>query len=396
MLRRVPLGADESAGGVIEATLRDLLFRHPRTLPIKAIDPSYAGAVPICKELKLPAGRADALYVNELGRLTLVEFKLWRNPQARREVIGQILDYAKDLASWSYEDLQRQVSLATGRSGNAVYDLVLERAPDLDEVEFVDNVTRHLKRGDFLLLIAGDGIREDAAHIVDFVQEHSGLHFNLALFEAALYRDSGKRLIVQPRVLARTEIVQRIVFDGGRTAHDGSAADERPHSKGQRAAGVDERSLRFWQAVLDDYAFADTSVELPKPEPQPTLPINLPAFGWGKGWALYFNGFVGHREHALECFLTVRRNEVQAERFFAQLLESLPELQDDLPTLQYWEQQGRQRMGFREKDSNLFLAQEEEGEFGKAVAWMRMHLNLLVSTLHPRLQQMLSSKRQRG
>ena len=54
------------------------------------------------------------------------------------------------------------------------------------EAEFVDNVTRHLKRGEFLLLIVGDGIREDVEHIVDFVQRHSGLHFNLALVEAAL------------------------------------------------------------------------------------------------------------------------------------------------------------------------------------------------------------------
>ena len=55
----------------------------------------------------------DALYINPLGRLILAEFKLWRNPQARREVIGQILDYTKELASWNYEDLQREVYNAT-------------------------------------------------------------------------------------------------------------------------------------------------------------------------------------------------------------------------------------------------------------------------------------------
>ena len=27
----------------------------------------------------------------------LIECKLWRNPEARREVVGQILDYAKVL-----------------------------------------------------------------------------------------------------------------------------------------------------------------------------------------------------------------------------------------------------------------------------------------------------------
>ena len=161
VLPRVPLGTDESAGGISEAKLQELLFRYPATLPIGAIDPAYAGAVPICTELKLPAGSADALYVNRLGRVTLAEFKLWRNPQARREVIGQVLDYAKDLASWGYEDLQRQVSLATGMSGNAVYGLVREQAPGLNEAQFVDNVTRNLRRGEFLLLIVGDGLRPE-------------------------------------------------------------------------------------------------------------------------------------------------------------------------------------------------------------------------------------------
>ena len=99
ILRPVALGSSASSGGVDEETLQDLLFRFPQTLPISDIDPAYAGVVPVCKELKLPAGYADTLHVNQQGRLTLSEFKLWRNPQARREVIGQILDYAKDLAS---------------------------------------------------------------------------------------------------------------------------------------------------------------------------------------------------------------------------------------------------------------------------------------------------------
>lgn len=388
VLRRVPLRKDESAGGLSEASLQDLLFRYPRTLPIKAIDPSYAEAVPICTELVLPAGKADALYVNRSGRITLAEFKLWRNPQARREVIGQILDYAKDLASWGYEDLQRQVSLATGKSGNAVYDLVRERSPDLDEAEFVDNVTRHLRRGEFLLLIIGDGIREDAVRIVDFVQRHTGLHFNLALVEAALYRDADTRLIVQPRVLARTEIVQRIVVEGGIAV--GEEVDE-----GRQKVRYDreEENLRFWRAVLKDYAFADPDVGLPDPSEGPTLYVPLPAFG-RNGDALYFNGFLGHREHVLECFLTVRKNEIQAERFFAQLRGLLPDIQSEVRAeLLPWERDGRPRIGFRLKDSRYFLAQEKDDEFRKAVAWMREHLNVLVSILHPRLQRMRADKR---
>ena len=101
-LQRLPLGVPRADGGMNETSLRDLLFRFPSSLPIPAIDAAYADPVPLCRELRTPAGPIDALYVNKLGRLILAEFKLWRNPQARREVIGQILDYTKELASWSY------------------------------------------------------------------------------------------------------------------------------------------------------------------------------------------------------------------------------------------------------------------------------------------------------
>ena len=190
----VRMGTPVAQGGIDESTLQDLLFRHLRTLPIAAIDAAYDSGVPVCRELSTPAGYVDALYVNALGRLTLAEFKLWRNPQARREVIGQILDYGKEIASWSYEDLQREVSRALKRPGNVLFDLVRATDPDVEEGVFVDNVTRHLRRGEFLLPIIGDGIREGVENTVDFVQQHSGLHFNLALVEAAPYvkvRNSG-------------------------------------------------------------------------------------------------------------------------------------------------------------------------------------------------------------
>lgn len=92
ILRRIPLGTLVTEGGIDESSLRDLLFEYPETLPLGTIDAAFADPVPVCRELSTPAGYVDAVYVNPLGRLVLAEFKLWRNPQARREVIGQILD----------------------------------------------------------------------------------------------------------------------------------------------------------------------------------------------------------------------------------------------------------------------------------------------------------------
>ena len=256
-----PSEASTAEGGLAESDIHDLLFRSPSALPIAAIDGSYANAVSVCRELYTRAGKLDALYVNPLGRLTLAEFKLWRNPQARREVIGQILDYAKELASWRSADLQREVSRALKRKGNVLYELVRDRDPDTSEADFVDNVTRHLQRGEFLLLIVGDGIREDVEDIVSFVQRHSGLHFNLALVEAALYRDAASRIIVQPRVLARTQIVRRDIVDRG-VGREVLIDDDNPN---EAPSDQEKENSRFWTAVLQDYSFSDVDVEIPAP-----------------------------------------------------------------------------------------------------------------------------------
>ena len=400
VLQRVPLGAGTSSGGVDEATLQDLLFRFPQTLPIANIDPAYAGAVPVCKELTLPSGYADALYVNHLGRLTLAEFKLWRNPQARREVIGQILDYAKDLAAWGYEDLQRQVSLALGKTGNAPYDLVRERYPEVTEAEFVDNVTRHLRRGEFLLLIIGDGIQEGAANIVEFVQRYSGLHFNLAMVEAALYRDAANHLIVQPRVLARTEIVQRFVVDGS-SLMDITMTDVEEQQ--ETYSEQDEQNLRFWRAVLRDFAFSDTTVEIPTPVKDSTLYVKVRNSGYGD-WALCFDGRLDRRAETISCFLLARKDQHQATRImlqldemlFMRLFQSYEGLPSGLEGLEKWQYQQQQfpRIGFRKRGNLDFLAKGEENQdFRQAVDWMRQHLDVLVSTLHPRLQEMLADER---
>ncbi len=392
VLRRVPLASNVTSGGIDEATLQDLLFSFPQTLPISDIDPAYAGAVPVCKELRLPAGYADALYCNQFGRLTVSEFKLWRNPQARREVIGQILDYAKDLAGWGYDDLQRQVSLATGKSGNVPYDSVRKHHPEVEEAEFVDNVVRHLKRGEFLLMIVGDGIREDAADIVDFVQRYSGLHFNLAMVEAALYRDSADTLIVQPRILARTEIVRRFVVDGDLV---GNIVENSLHDQEETLSDQDQQNLQFWSAVVKDFSFADTSVEVPVATTDSTLYITVQGSGFG-GWALCFDGYLHRRAGEIGCFLTARRDHPREVRIFESIVASLDELQDEVAgDLKHWENAaGRPRIGFRRQVDLAFLVHGEESEdFRDAVVWMRDHLNRLVGTLNPRLQTLLADEK---
>ena len=388
-LHRIPLGTPASDGGMDEATLQDLLFRHPQALPIASIDASYDGVVPVCKELHTPAGYVDAIYVNALGRLTLAEFKLWRNPQARREVIGQILDYAEELASWSYEDLQREVSKSLKRKGNVLHELVSAAYPEVDEAAFVDNVSRHLKRGEFLLLIIGDGIREDVKNIIDFVQGHGGLHFNLALIEAALYRDKHDQVIVQPRIVTRTELVPRYILGAG----DSHVISQGADSDGTGLTDLKQENRRFWAAVLEGLTLSDVSIEMPNVSEDSLTWFKVESPDVGSS-GLWFNGYLQRNRPSIGCYLSRSKRNPRAVRIFESIRNDMDALRTEMgEDLEFWTVQDRlPRIGFHCKEPLPFGKHEDSGEFRDSVQWMRERLDLLVSTLHPRLQRLLRSE----
>ena len=96
-----------------------------------------------------------------------------------------------------------------------VYGIASQYDGDLDEAKLMYKRSRNLKRGRFLLLIAGDGIREGVENIINFLQAFGGLHFTFALVEYAVFplpEAVGEGWIVQPRILARTAEIERAVI----------------------------------------------------------------------------------------------------------------------------------------------------------------------------------------
>ena len=173
-----------------EAWLQNLIMLQPGLLPVNQIEPAFSNMVPVCTELPMRAGFMDNLFVTPQGEIAVVECKLWRNPEARRKVLAQILDYASEMTTWDYEALEKAIKAArqvdTGRDTKSLFEIVCAGG-EMEEVAFHDAVSRNLKRGRFLLLIVGDGIREGLETIAKFFQEHASLHFNLAIIELALF-----------------------------------------------------------------------------------------------------------------------------------------------------------------------------------------------------------------
>jgi hypothetical protein len=265
--RTLPRLKLESGSSRNEAWLRDLIRDHPQLLPVRRIDPSYQEVATLCTELQTAAGPIDVALISPDGRLVLVETKLWRNPQARREVVAQILDYSRALTRWSYSDLQREVNARTGAKGNSPFAIAQALAPALDEAEFVDAVASALRLGRFLLLIVGDGIHEDVQSIAELVNRNAATAFELALVEMALYEDPLSGLLVQPRVTAKTETIQRmfVMLQGASPAAPQIVIEEETPvdaPEGGKSAKHEEYR-RWWRPILD-MSFDDPDQPPPK------------------------------------------------------------------------------------------------------------------------------------
>ena len=270
-----PLGLGQDGHGWSEAAVQALIQAHPACLPIAEVDPLFAAPVPICTELNTPAGPIDNLLVTASGLPVLVECKLWRNPQARREVVGQILDYAKELSRWTSSDLQREVRRRLGTTGDPVLELVRAAGHLVDEIGFNDALTLNLRRGRFLLLIVGDGIREGVEAIADYLQAHAGLHFTLGLVELPIFAVPGGGQLVAPRVLARTTVISRevIAVPDGFSIRSPGEAEAEPEA----ALAPEDQSRRdFMQLVVTGLTIADPDQPTPKVSPKGWLYLYMP------------------------------------------------------------------------------------------------------------------------
>ncbi len=246
---------------VSELDIQFLVQAHPECLPIGEIDTAFLDPVPICMELATPAGPIDNFMVTARGLPVLVECKLWRNPQARREVVGQVLDYAKELSRWTSADIDREVRR---RGVPSLIEAVRAVHPDVDEADFNDALTRNLSRGRCLLLIVGDGIREGVEAIFEHLRDQAALQFSLGLVEMPIHILPDGSQLVLPRVLARTSVEVRRVIELPPGMTLGSEAADGPDGTGtiEEALPNPER-LAFWKAYLAALNLDDAEQPVP-------------------------------------------------------------------------------------------------------------------------------------
>jgi hypothetical protein len=202
-----------------EAWLQELLRQHPEILPVAEIEPMVSDLIPIGREVITDTGIIDNLFISPTGYLVLIETKLWRNPEAKRDVVVQAIDYGSSIAKWRYEKLEDIVKAYTRKYENSEMNLAEwvgnnHSLPD-DRRYFEDTVTKNLRLGRFVTLIVGDKIRQSVIEMLNYVNKYPHLAPTVALIELQCYQlkqNESWPLLVVPSIVARTEIVERSVI----------------------------------------------------------------------------------------------------------------------------------------------------------------------------------------
>lgn len=370
--------ADLSAG-MTEKWLQRVLFENPRLLPIDQMALGAGKMVPVCRELPLPKmGKnvfVDIFGVTTEGRIVIIECKLWRNPQARREVVAQIIEYAALLRRWSYADLTARLKpIFKTQVENPLYEAARLLEPNLEEARFADAVARSLRTGDFFLIVAGDGIREDMAAIAEHLAQQ-GSHF--ALVEFQHFSDRTGRSLLVPSMPFRTEVVrQRILtnIDGEPIeVVEEEAADGSPTALGEPKDAKRAENRAFWQRFIDTVEFDHP--DQPRPQHGANNWVRIPLPAPARWLTAYRNkGDVG-------LFLSGRAHS----QMFDMLAQDIDAIRAEvgLPDLRTTE-----RSGGPNTTLAIMLDASKFDDDEALLNWFRVYSNKMVTSLRSRLSEM--------
>lgn len=147
----------------------------------------------------------DHLFIDQDGIPTLVEVKRSSDTRIRREVIGQILDYASNAVSyWSIEEIILRFEEQCRNSGKQPLAAIEELLQTESDTEgFWERVKTNLKAGKIRMLIVADTIPKELQRIIEFLNEQMSPAEILGVeIKQFISHDSQKTLV--PRVIGKT------------------------------------------------------------------------------------------------------------------------------------------------------------------------------------------------
>src|SRR6266436_3620394 len=196
-----------------EDLLQMLLAKYPSLLAGNQIDPKAPRKwLFIEREAGVPSregggGRwsADHLFLDQDAIPTIVEVKRSVNTQIRREIVGQMMDYAANaVVYWPVERIRERFAKTHGLIADEKLDEFLEGRMEAED--FWQLANENLKKKKVRLLFVADEIPPELQRIVEFLNEQMDPTEVLAI-EIKQFVGRGQTGLV-PRIIGRTAEAQ--------------------------------------------------------------------------------------------------------------------------------------------------------------------------------------------
>lgn len=162
-----------------EYELQEILAGHPVLL----VDREDSALVTISREFPLEGGFADIVLIDSNGLPVIVEVKLARNGESRREVIGQLCDHLSAMGRLTPDEVNE-------RSGGLLEETLQSMAGAEGEENPVDrfallksNFASYLRAGQIRGIIVLDAAPDDLIREFSYLNEHSDLDLRLLVVE---------------------------------------------------------------------------------------------------------------------------------------------------------------------------------------------------------------------
>jgi hypothetical protein len=195
-----------------EAVLQDLLANYPSLLAGSAIDAANPRRwILVAQEMGVGSeggGGArwavDHLFIDQDAVPTLVEVKRSSDTRIRREVVGQLIEYAANgVVYWPIERIRERFDANCELKGIDPEAFLLEELGNVDDIEgFWLRVKENLETGRIRMLFVGDFIPPELQRMVEFLNEQMSKAEVLAV-ELRHYAAGDTRTLV-PRVFGAT------------------------------------------------------------------------------------------------------------------------------------------------------------------------------------------------
>lgn len=167
----------------------------------------------VAREASLPSEEdgvdrwsVDHLFLDQEGIPTLVEVKRSRDTRIRREVAGQMLDYAANaVVYWPIEEIRAKFEIRCGSESKDPSQILQDYLGlDGDENSFWDRVKTNLEAGKIRMIFVADEIPRELRRIIEFLNGQMDPAEVLGLEIRQYVGGNGKLKTLVPRVIGQS------------------------------------------------------------------------------------------------------------------------------------------------------------------------------------------------